>query len=225
MCCNLPASISDYKKMSLCDKLGCDYDQCDWSDDGWKHDTDEPTSDPTSDPTSSPTITPTGNVCNIQSRDICCNQSDKLSVVDKKRVCDRLGCMYKKCGWKRDGYDDDDSEPAWKNDGYNNDYDDKYDDKHDVDYNTVKDLYDEQWNYKENKNGGNDYKDDSYGNDDDKYDHVNDYDDDKCTSEERRVCCTANQKKQWKVCNILGCNMRKVSSMLLYLNDGPDASV
>jgi len=124
--------------------------------------------------------------------------------------------MYNKCGWKRDGYDDDDSKPAWKNDGYNNDYndgynndyDDKYDndddDKYDVDYNNVKDLYDLQWDTRDK----NDYN----GGDDDKYDHVNDYDDDKCTSEERRVCCTANEKKQWQVCKILGCNLRKVST-------------
>eukprot|EP00984_Skeletonema_dohrnii_P017002 scaffold7657_cov115-Skeletonema_dohrnii-CCMP3373.AAC.11 len=215
MCCNLPQSISDYKKMSLCNKVGCDYDKCDWSDDGWKHDTHKPTLKPTVSPTLSPTLSPTDDykACDVQSRDICCNQSDRLSVDDRKRVCNRLGCMYNKCGWKRDGYDDDDSKPAWKNDGYNNDYDDGYnndydvkydnddDDKYDVDYNNVKDLYDLQWDTrdKNNYNGG----------DDDKYDHVNDYDDDKCSSEERRVCCTANEKKQWQVCKILGCNLRK----------------
>ncbi len=212
MCCNLPPSISTYMKKSLCDKVGCYYDRCDWSDDGWKGDTDEPTLAPTANPTFFPTAWKDDgyNSCDAQSRDICCNQSDTLSVDDKKRVCDRLHCMYQKCGWKRDGYDDEDSKPAWNNDGYNKDYDDKYDnkydDKYDIDYNNVKDRYDEQWNnYKDKNNGGdNNYQDG-------KYDHVNDYDDDKCTADERRECCTANEKKQWQVCTLLGCNTKKVS--------------
>ena len=221
MCCNLPSKFSMFQKISLCDKVGCDYDSCDWSDDGWKGDTDEPTAYPTVSPTSDPTAEPTPwkddgyNVCDAQSRDICCNQSDSRSFNDKKLVCDKLNCMYKKCGWKRDGYDDDDSMPAWKNDGYNKDYDDKIknddynekdDDKSGVDYNNVKDRYDQQWNnYKDKNDGGDD--------DDMDYDHVNDYDDDKCTASERRYCCTAAQGKQHlEVCEmILGCNMNKVS--------------
>ena len=202
MCCNLPPSVSEYMKISLCNKVRCDYDTCDWSHDGY--DTEQPTSEPTPEPTEYPTASPSyGHVCNVQSRDICCNQNDRLSINDKKRVCNRLGCMYNKCGWKKDGYDDDDdySEPASKSDGY----DDKYDDK---------DLYDQQWNsYKKNDNGGDDFEDAKNDGDDDKYDHVNDYDDDKCTSAERRVCCLANEKKQWTVCNILGCNVRKVSKI------------
>ena len=80
----------------------------------------------------------------------------------------------------------------------------------------MKDLYDEQWNY---KNGGSDYKD----NDDGKYDHVNDYDEDNCTAEERRECCTVNEKKQWQVCNILGCNVKKVSANITIIT--PDTSL
>ena len=36
MCCNLPSKFSMFQKILLCDKVGCDYDSCDWSDDGWK---------------------------------------------------------------------------------------------------------------------------------------------------------------------------------------------
>ena len=222
MCCNLPSSVSDYMKQGLCDKVGCDYDKCDWSDDGYKP----------KDPTPSPTIwEDDGYVCDDQARDICCNQSDKLSVNDKQKVCDKLGCMYKKCGWKRDGYNDDDSKPTWKNDGYNKDDDGKYDDnsswkkdgydddkydddkyddnkyddnkyadKYDVDYNKVKDRYDEQWNY-----NGDEYK----------YSHVNDYDEDSCSAAEREACCTVKTdtlKQQWEMCETLGCNLKKVST-------------
>ena len=44
-CCDLPGSLSAQTKQDICDKVGCDYDQCDWSDDGY--DTPEPTSEPT----------------------------------------------------------------------------------------------------------------------------------------------------------------------------------
>jgi len=216
MCCNLPQSISTYKKQLLCDKVGCDYDKCNWKDDGWKGDTHKPTEAPTQKPTSVPTARPTAweddgyTTCDVQSRDICCNQSSRLSVDNKKMVCEKLHCMYEKCGWKRDGYDNTDSEPAWKNDGYNKDYDDKYDNKsdntYDVDYTHVKDRYDEQWNSYKDKNygGDNNYQDSNY-------DHVNDYDDDKCTADERRECCTVNEKIQMQVCGLLGCSINKVS--------------
>ena len=44
-CCDLPGSLSAQTKQDICDKVGCDYDQCDWSDDGY--DTPKPTSEPT----------------------------------------------------------------------------------------------------------------------------------------------------------------------------------
>ena len=61
----------------------------------------------------------------------------------------------------------------------------------------MKDLYDEQWNYKNNfqKN---------------KYNFKNSNKDDECTADEREECCTANENEQLQVCDSLGCNIRKV---------------
>ena len=176
---------------------------------------------------------------------MCCNQSYDVSVTDRKKVCAKLGCMYQKCGWKRDGYDDEEEDDdykkiTWKNDGYKDDYDDKdygdddksgynkkdgygpsyyntgdykdsykgsddnyrTDDYRDDKYSTNNDGYDKYWNEYKNKNYG----------DDDEDDDITDLVSDKCTSEERDLCCTANDKDQWDVCKILGCNIKKVSA-------------
>ena len=45
----------------------------------------------------------------------------------------------------------------------------------------------------------------------DNYDFKNDYEDDKCTADDLEECCSANEKKQWKICLTLGCNIKKVS--------------
>ena len=45
LCCDLPASLPEQQKKEICGVVGCDYDKCDWSDDGY--DTHEPTSEPT----------------------------------------------------------------------------------------------------------------------------------------------------------------------------------
>lgn len=66
MCCSLPSSISTYKKISLCDKVGCDYNKCDWNGDAWKASTDEPTAAPTVYPTAAPTF---GKSCNAVRHD------------------------------------------------------------------------------------------------------------------------------------------------------------
>jgi len=47
----------------------------------------------------------------------------------------------------------------------------------------------------------------------DNYDFKDDYDDDECTAGEREECCTANEKKQWQICTMLGCNPKKVSTV------------
>lgn len=171
---------------------------------------------------------------------MCCNQSYDVSVTDRKKVCAKLGCMYQKCGWKRDGYDDDedkDNKITYKNDGYkdddknygddyksgynkkdgyspsyynNDEYKDSYkgddnyrtDDYRDDKYSTHNDGYDKFWNEYKNKNYGDDNDDDD----------ITDLVDDKCTSKERALCCTANDKVQWEVCKVLECNIRKVSA-------------
>ena len=152
--------------------------------------------------------------------------------------------MYQKCGWKRDGYDDEEEDDdykkiTWKNDGYKDDYDDKdyadddksgynkkdgygpsyyntgdykdsykgsddnyrTDDYRDDMYSTKNDGYDKYWNEYKNKNYGDDEDDD-----------ITDLVSDKCTSEERDLCCTADKNDQWEVCKILGCNIKKVSA-------------
>lgn len=171
---------------------------------------------------------------------MCCNQSYDVSVTDRKKVCAKLGCMYQKCGWKRDGYDDDEDDDykkiTWKNDGYNDDdknyggdyksdYDkkdgyspsyytnDEYKDSYKGSDDTYRtDDYRTDDKYKDGYDGydkyWNEYKNKNYGDDDDFTDLVSD----KCTSEERDICCTANDKDQWDVCKILGCNIRKVSA-------------
>ena len=77
MCCSLPSSISTFKKISLCDKVGCDYNKCDWNGDAWKASTDDPTAAPnfpTLYPTAAPTVYPTaaptfGKSCNAVRHD------------------------------------------------------------------------------------------------------------------------------------------------------------
>lgn len=44
-CCDLPDGLSVQEKINICYAVGCDYDKCDWSDDGYE--TLEPTSEPT----------------------------------------------------------------------------------------------------------------------------------------------------------------------------------
>ena len=142
---------------------------------------------------------------------------------EKAEICDDLGCIYDKCGWKKDGYDDnDDSKPAWKSDGYDedkyknrNDYygdyskpawrNDGYNEKYKNKYNQ-NDIYDDR--NQKNKYDYNDY-DQNQGKYNDDYKDV--YEDDKCTADEREECCTANDKKKWQVCKTLGCNIKKVS--------------
>jgi len=145
-------------------------------------------------------------------RNICCTQHDDLTVGEKKEVCDDLGCIYEKCGWKKDGYDDDESQSSWKNDGYSQDYDDdKYADYFNNNYQknkyNVMDYYNN--NDQTNKYNVKDYNDNNYQKN--KYNFKND-DDDECTADEREECCTANEKKQLQVCENLGCNIRKVST-------------
>lgn len=157
-------------------------------------------------------------------RNICCNQHDDVTVGEKKEICEDLGCIYEKCAWKRDGYDDDDSKTSWKNDGYDEDYEDeqyKYKNDYDDDnyqknkYN-VEDYYNS--NYQKNKyDSYNDYyNDNNYQKN--KYDSKNEYEEDKCTADEREECCTANEKKQVQVCESLGCNVRKVRMVKLGLS-------
>ena len=44
------------------------------------------------------------------------------------------------------------------------------------------------------------------------YGNVNNgYGDDECTADDLEECCSANEKKQWKICQALGCNMKSVS--------------
>ena len=141
-------------------------------------------------------------------RNICCTQDDKLPVGEKKLVCDKLNCMYKKCGWKRDGYDDDDYKPAWKDDGYSKDDDNKY--KSDYDDDWKKDGYDDDDNKLAWKNDGYNKDYDVYQKN--KYGFQNDYGDDKCTADKLEECCTANEKKQVMVCATYRCNIEKVST-------------
>ncbi len=44
-CCDLPESLSVEDKKDICYAVGCNYDKCDWSNDGYE--TLEPTSEPT----------------------------------------------------------------------------------------------------------------------------------------------------------------------------------
>ncbi len=44
------------------------------------------------------------------------------------------------------------------------------------------------------------------------YGNVNNgYEDDECTADDLEECCSANEKKQSKICEALGCNIKKVS--------------
>ncbi|KAL9183941.1 hypothetical protein ACHAXT_002027 [Thalassiosira profunda] len=218
-CCDQDADRSYVDRKEVCDDLGCNLAKCgkrsdgakptSWDGDSW----DSPTMSPewsgssSKDAWGAPTLSPewSGDAhsssewsgddhdkCTQDDRDVCCNQPAKYSYVDRKEICDDLGCNLAKCGKRDDG-----SKPtSWDGDSWDSP------------------TMSPEWSGSSSKDAwgaptlspewSGDAHDSSVWSGDDH---------DKCTQDDRDECCDQPSSRSYadrkEVCDDLGCNLAK----------------
>ena len=80
-CCTQPATRPEEDKEKVCEKLGCNLNDCSAEE----------------EESSSPTTSPTCNKCEPLEREVCCDQDASVPTIDQKRVCEKLGCRLSEC--------------------------------------------------------------------------------------------------------------------------------
>ena len=80
-CCAQPTTRPEEDKKEVCEKLGCNLDDC--SAEG--------------EESVPPTASPTCNKCEPLEQEVCCNQEAGTTTIDQKRVCKKLGCRLSEC--------------------------------------------------------------------------------------------------------------------------------
>ena len=80
-CCTQPTTRPEEDKEKVCEKLGCNLDDCSAEE----------------EESSSPTASPTCNKCEPLEKEVCCNQDASVPTIDQKRVCTKLGCRLSEC--------------------------------------------------------------------------------------------------------------------------------
>lgn len=79
-CCTQPTTRPGEDKKEVCEKLGCNLDDCSAGEESVP-----------------PTASPTCNKCEPLEQEVCCNQESGTTTIDQKRVCKKLGCRLSEC--------------------------------------------------------------------------------------------------------------------------------